>query len=778
MALIARLRQLLPKTNALAKGPRVAPPDAYVARPGSELLRCSEVNRTALQRIERSVVCSPAVFDTKIMPILIWTANHVQCLPASKAHHHKDEGGLLTHLLETAGWANQALSGTPIDDDIPGIDAKRRKTDWHAILTLRAVAHDLGKTVTNFRVSVHRDDIPGQPPLSKTDRVWAATEACLPEWLDCIGRTYFVYQWKASRPRDHEQYEEMFFEWVRRSVKLQVDADIYEACRDKHSPKGAIIASMVERADGQSSGHYLGGLGRQFPDQSSQIAQIMLSMVETGHWYIDRFTSPVHTDGTAVYLSCDQGIEELFESIKASGFVDVLKVPTKRLLREKLQSSGLAGLHTVNLQVHDDSPVQQHLVVAHDLGRQMLDAFDRITTELGNDYHPRKSGREASSRSAMPSTTPEAPPRANARNVQSSPLGEIDMTTGELLSKPASSAVPPIDERPPVTPDFFPTDATAVRQPAARPPMGDPLSSADDSALDQSLVTAGSDHQFSFSDVVDFIDTIDRYPFRLKKGQTPSKKAAVFTVESGLAVRRRFVTKFLRRQFPTSSISYEEFCAYLRLVPNLLAPAGHSDSDLLVLDLSFAMALYDGKHREMLKPPVRHQSTDSPANPSRKLSTSEIPSSVVTSVSAGLNLIASRPPTSLEDEVKVLLDRCLDAADVDGKPVRPFLTHCITLQADLSPGSPALMLETGGNCVIRSAVVNDYLDDARNQARGGLKVTHPFLIRELRKAGLLSKDMSGRASRKKDLLIDNGRYRLLASVLDQVVSSGGDPRRD
>lgn len=44
-------------------------------------------------------------FERDCLPLLRTVAEYVQLFPASEAHHHAQEGGLLIHLLETAAYA-------------------------------------------------------------------------------------------------------------------------------------------------------------------------------------------------------------------------------------------------------------------------------------------------------------------------------------------------------------------------------------------------------------------------------------------------------------------------------------------------------------------------------------------------------------------------------------------------------------------------------------------------------------------------------------------------
>ncbi|MDT3671750.1 MAG: MobH family relaxase [Aromatoleum sp.] len=120
----------------------------------------------ALQQIHRESKLSQTAWDRDIAPAILRYLQFVQLLPASEAHHHAHVGGLAAHTIEVIRAAVTLRSGylLPKGGAAEVIDAQR--DHWTYSVILAALLHDVGKTITDLRISIaERPDGPGRPWL-------------------------------------------------------------------------------------------------------------------------------------------------------------------------------------------------------------------------------------------------------------------------------------------------------------------------------------------------------------------------------------------------------------------------------------------------------------------------------------------------------------------------------------------------------------------------------------------------------------------------------------
>ncbi|HEY0848829.1 MAG TPA: MobH family relaxase [Bradyrhizobium sp.] len=115
----------------------------------------------ALQQIHRESKLSQSTWDRDVAPAILGYLRFVQLLPASEAHHHAHVGGLAAHTIEVLHAAVTLRNGylLPKGGAAEAIDAQR--DHWTYAVILAALFHDIGKPMTDLRVSVA--DRPGGP---------------------------------------------------------------------------------------------------------------------------------------------------------------------------------------------------------------------------------------------------------------------------------------------------------------------------------------------------------------------------------------------------------------------------------------------------------------------------------------------------------------------------------------------------------------------------------------------------------------------------------------
>ncbi|MFZ2825212.1 MobH family relaxase [Hydrogenophaga sp.] len=117
-----------------------------------DLLELVQSSR-ATEAMWRQSRLSSLVWRRDLQPALQRYAEYVQLMPASESHHHAHVGGLLAHTLEMTlaamNWRNGHFfpEGAPVEE----MDAQR--DEWTYVVFFAALLHDVGKIMTDLRVS-------------------------------------------------------------------------------------------------------------------------------------------------------------------------------------------------------------------------------------------------------------------------------------------------------------------------------------------------------------------------------------------------------------------------------------------------------------------------------------------------------------------------------------------------------------------------------------------------------------------------------------------------
>lgn len=104
--------------------------------------------------------------EAHLMPILHTYAEFVQLLPASESHHHAHPGGLLQHTLEVVDHALTFRRAyvLPLNAQAERINALKHV--WTFGVALAALLHDIGKAVSDQRITLYG------PNLPNSERLW------------------------------------------------------------------------------------------------------------------------------------------------------------------------------------------------------------------------------------------------------------------------------------------------------------------------------------------------------------------------------------------------------------------------------------------------------------------------------------------------------------------------------------------------------------------------------------------------------------------------------
>lgn len=107
----------------------------------------------ATEAMWRQSRLSSLVWRRDLLPALHRYAEYVQLMPASESHHHAHVGGLLAHTMEMTLAAMTWRNGHffPEGAAVEEMDAQR--DEWTYVVFFAALLHDVGKIMTDLRVS-------------------------------------------------------------------------------------------------------------------------------------------------------------------------------------------------------------------------------------------------------------------------------------------------------------------------------------------------------------------------------------------------------------------------------------------------------------------------------------------------------------------------------------------------------------------------------------------------------------------------------------------------
>lgn len=111
--------------------------------------------RELITKISYTTRYDEAHFLQWYYPAIRRYARFVHLLPASETHHHRGVGGLLRHGLEASQEALARITngGTALGLDVLGQERRRITPVWELACFLAGLMHDMGKAVTDMKVT-------------------------------------------------------------------------------------------------------------------------------------------------------------------------------------------------------------------------------------------------------------------------------------------------------------------------------------------------------------------------------------------------------------------------------------------------------------------------------------------------------------------------------------------------------------------------------------------------------------------------------------------------
>lgn len=268
----------------------------------------------------------------------------IQHLPASESHHHAGAGGLLQHGVEVVRHTLDLKQGITLPrGEAPEVQSRRQDLWTYACVTA-ALLHDLGKPVTDHRITLFDGS-------HERGRAWSPIHGPMP-----VGATYRIAFNPQRVYRHHERVPPLLAHHLIPAIGLRWIAEDSDAL---HSWLAAIqgdladagaIGEIIGKADGLSVARNLSGSKNvQLP--TAQAKPLVERLITGLRYLLDNGDLPINRRGAAAYLDGDT--------------LWLVSKTTLDKLRTHLIEEGQPGIPTRNDRLMDE--LQQHdLLIPND----------------------------------------------------------------------------------------------------------------------------------------------------------------------------------------------------------------------------------------------------------------------------------------------------------------------------------------------------------------------------------------------------------------------------
>lgn len=127
----------------------VLPAGVWPVRTAAQLL---EPHRSLFTRIRALAGVSADYWESLYQPLIDNFAAFVQQTPASEAHHHCGQGGMLIHSLQVMKLALEARKGKMLPSGAAAEEVNRQQHAWTFAIASAALLHDVGKPCSDQKL--------------------------------------------------------------------------------------------------------------------------------------------------------------------------------------------------------------------------------------------------------------------------------------------------------------------------------------------------------------------------------------------------------------------------------------------------------------------------------------------------------------------------------------------------------------------------------------------------------------------------------------------------
>lgn len=301
-----------------------------------------------ITRIKQAAGVGDDLFTSQYLSVIHRYVDYVHLLPASERHHHRGAGGLLRHGLEVAHYALQ-LSDTVLwsQNEPPSIRSKL-KPRWRLACFCAALAHDLGKPVSDVEV-VNRDGT----------QIWNPFGETLVEWSNRNEIDRVFLRWRETRHRRHETLTPLICERIigkdiffyLSEGQPDILKDLMESVVGAGNHKINHIARIVAQSDSESVAKdlremRLSGDADYGVPVERHLIDAMRSQIKSGQWEINKPGSMVWHLSEGLFLVWPKAAHSCRTLLNKQGVPGIPTDPDT--IAEILLERGLAEYCTPN----------------------------------------------------------------------------------------------------------------------------------------------------------------------------------------------------------------------------------------------------------------------------------------------------------------------------------------------------------------------------------------------------------------------------------------------
>lgn len=482
-----------PPTNApLFQGvPIPTYPDKGLAVPAVPPGILLESQQALIDDLQRASSMSHEDFQALLLPTIEAYAGYVHLLPASEAHHHCGQGGLLRHGIECAFYAALKCESAVFALDHPPSTRKQLEPRWRAAAMIGAMLHDMGKPLVDVGA------IDGSGDLS-----WNPHTGSLYSWLQDHRLPYYMIHWRpGARHKRHEAFTAALvyriipastMAWLgEHHGQEAVDAMMMalSGSSDPRNPLAAIIkaadsASVSRDIQDARARQAAGGQGGS-RGVAARIVRAIHDKIETGEWIVNSVDAGIYRTTEGLLVAFPAVAVKAIQALRDAGETSIPNEPMKILeiltdhgfLKPNVQPDGATYMTwQAHVTVSDRGqsiqvPVTGMLFTREELIPNSIVPPAALPVQL---LDPRGNVVAGVAPAAPPAPANNAAPGPGGAALVPAPAAPPAAASGPAPAPaPASSSAPPAAAEPPA-PAPTPAPASAVPAAPAAPAATEP----------------------------------------------------------------------------------------------------------------------------------------------------------------------------------------------------------------------------------------------------------------------------------------------------------------
>ncbi len=306
-----------------------------------------------LARIRSLAGLPDGYWDALYQPLLDNFAAFVQQTPASEAHHHCCQGGMLTHSLQVMALALESRKGKMLPSGAPSEEVNKQQHAWTFAVASAALLHDVGKPCSDQKLRLYNAN--GQD----THNYWQPLQGALQSG-------YYQVQFVRDRQyRTHELLPPLLARQLTPAIALswlqQDFPGVFKAWLGYLSGQAevaGVLGQIVTEADRQSVADNLSG-GKAIHTQQLPTAKakpLSQRLLTALRFLLDENQLTLNRPGAAGFFDGDS-----------------LWLVSKRVLdeiRNHMEKEGQTGIPSRNDRLMDE--LQQHGILTPTLAGQAI----------------------------------------------------------------------------------------------------------------------------------------------------------------------------------------------------------------------------------------------------------------------------------------------------------------------------------------------------------------------------------------------------------------------